>query len=154
MPDAGQSEILIRPMVQGDLEAVVVIEQQVQPRPWTLALFADCLRPSCDCDVALVGERIAGFQIVSHVLDESHLLNVAVDPRWQGQGIGTLLLESGIARARAQRRSVIYLEVRMSNDAARRLYHRLGFVEAGYRRGYYQGPDGAEDACLMTLTLV
>ncbi len=153
MPDPGLLNLSIRPMAYSDLAAVVPIEQQVQPKPWTLSLFADCLRPSCDCEVALCGETVVGFQILSHVLDEVHLLNIAVHPHWQSRGIGAGLLKSAIARARALDRSVIYLEVRMSNHSARQLYERLGFVEVGYRRGYYQGPDGAEDACLMTLTL-
>ena len=76
-----------------DLAAVCAIEQQVQYAPWSEKLFADGLQRH-RCIVAINQQhQIVGFSIVQFIVDEAHLLNIAVEPSQQKQGIGKLLLD-------------------------------------------------------------
>jgi ribosomal-protein-alanine N-acetyltransferase len=92
--------------------------------------------------------------ILSSVLDERHLLNVAVAPARQRRGLALWMLEDELDEARTASMSVMYLEVRAGNDGAQSLYRRLGFVENGRRKGYYRAGTGREDAVLMMLELL
>ena len=94
---------------------------------------------------------IVGFVVAHQVADEWEIENLVVALRERRRGIGTALLARTIATARAGSARRMLLEVRESNDAARTMYRRLGFVESGRRPGYYSGP--AENAVLLTLTL-
>ena len=84
-----------------------------------------------------------------HTGEEAHVTTIAVHPEWRRRGRGewTLLHLLGVARGRGA--EMVTLEVRESNDAAIRLYEKLGFEQVGRRRGYYIG--AKEDALLMTL---
>lgn len=87
---------------------------------------------------------VAGFIAGQRVLDELHVLWLAVAPAWRRRGVAGALLAAALGDPPA--RSVL-LEVRASNEDARHFYRALGFDEVGRRRGYY--PDG-EDALLLT----
>ena len=76
---------------------------------------------------------------------------MAVRPRCRGRGVALAVLTELIRRVRQQDGVFLTLEVRESNLPARRLYEKLGFSEAGRRRGFYTDPK--EDALLLTLTL-
>jgi len=92
-------------------------------------------------------QEVVGFCSFWRVLDELHINNLAVAPPSRGVGVGTALLRAVLsqgARLGARRAT---LEVRRSNDAARRLYERLGFSVAGVRRAYYTSP--VEDALVL-----
>ena len=82
-------------------------------------------------------------------VDEIHLLNIAVARAQQGQGIARALLGLLYERCLARQASLLWLEVRPSNERACALYTREGFVEVGRRKGYYPAPDGREDALVM-----
>ncbi|MCH8543340.1 MAG: ribosomal protein S18-alanine N-acetyltransferase [Alcanivorax sp.] len=143
-----------RPMVAEDIAALLPIENAGQPTPWTAQVFADCLRPGYCCYVVVAGadseaETPVAFQVLSHVLDEAHLLNIGVHPDWQRRGIAATLLQHTMAHLAEARISMLYLEVRESNQAGRKLYRRLDFVLTGRRKDYYNRPGGREDALLM-----
>ena len=95
-----------------------------------------------------VEEEIVGFEGTMYVVDEAHIVSVGVRSRYRGRGIGELLLIAAIEQATARHTRVATLEVRPSNEAARNLYLKHGFVECGVRRGYYA--DNREDAIIMT----
>jgi len=80
--------------------------------------------------------------------DEAHISTIAVDPRYQRQGIGQLLLMTAIEQAVELRASIVSLEVRVSNLAAQDLYHKYGFRAVGLRARYYS--DNRENALIMT----
>lgn len=143
----------LRPMRGDDLDVVVEIENATQPSPWAKTVFNDCLRGGYDCQVIERDRIVIGFQIVSRVLDESHLLNIAVAPAFQRRGIAWAVLRELEQQCREKSSSVIYLEVRESNAAARVLYERLGYLETGLRKAYYRTPGGRENAVLMMLEL-
>ena len=101
--------------------------------------------------VAEEGGKAVGYVGMMHVLDEGHVTILAVSPLCRRRGLGTKLMEALIERARELKLSFVTLEVRVSNTVARSLYGKLGFVDVGRRKKYYQYP--TEDAILMTLYL-
>jgi ribosomal-protein-alanine N-acetyltransferase len=84
---------------------------------------------------------------------EAHLLNLSVATAWQRRGLGRMLLEHFVHVARSSDAAKLFLEVRPSNSAARRLYVEFGFREITVRRGYYPLGRGREDAILMGIAL-
>ncbi|KAF0804102.1 ribosomal-protein-alanine N-acetyltransferase [Alcanivorax xiamenensis] len=146
-------DVRLRTMTSADLDRVLVVEQACQLTPWSMTNFRSCLSSGYRCKVATREGEIAGFMVLSAVLDEAHLLNIAVAPAWQRRGIARWMLEQAIARAVDEDMSVMYLEVRAGNQGARKLYEQLGFEVCGRRPNYYRTTDGHEDAVLMTLML-
>jgi ribosomal-protein-alanine N-acetyltransferase len=112
--------------------------------------------PAATSLVAVAGDpKVAiGFVIGQLVADEAEILSIGVAPPWQRVGLGTQLLE-GLARAaRRGEAKRIFLEVAEDNTAAAALYKKLGFVEAGRRKRYYERAGGeAVDALMLVLTL-
>ncbi|EEP92756.1 Ribosomal-protein-alanine acetyltransferase [Yersinia kristensenii ATCC 33638] len=96
---------------------------------------------------------MAGFAITQIVLDEATLFNIAIDPQYQRQGCGRLLLEHVIAQLETRNIVTLWLEVRASNSRAIALYESLGFNEVSVRRNYYPSADGREDAIMMALPM-
>ena len=86
--------------------------------------------------------RVVGWLEECRVASELYVLGVGVDPAWRRRGVATALVRACLVRA-----SVVHLEVRASNAAARRLYAGLGFDEVGLRARYYADGD---DAVLLT----
>lgn len=141
-------------MRQEDLSQVITIEEKVYPFPWTLGIFQDCLRVGYCCWVLVSERQVIGYGVMSVVIDESHILNLCIHPRCQGAGLGRRLLLRLLKIARQHGAETTFLEVRISNRAALRLYESLGFVEVGRRRGYYPAlEEGREDALVMSLEL-
>jgi ribosomal-protein-alanine N-acetyltransferase len=83
--------------------------------------------------------------------EEAHIVTIAVDPAWRGHRLGKWLLLTLMAEARERGAQMVTLEVRPSNQSARALYERVGFVQTGYRKRYY--PNG-EDALILELSEV
>ncbi len=139
-------------MTTADLDAVVANEVRSYAYPWTRGVFADCLRSDYECWV-LESPRdgLIAHGVLSHGLDEAHLLNICVRRDRQGQGHGRQLALHMLDRARARRADVVYLEVRPSNRVAIALYASLGFTEIGRRPGYYPTDQGYEDARVLAL---
>jgi ribosomal-protein-alanine N-acetyltransferase len=142
-----------------DLDAVLRIEDESFTNPWTREMYAAEFAHSdvAHVDVALdsagapADAVIIGFCSYWNVVDEVHLNNVAVTPRYRHRGVATALLRHVIAQARTHRCRRILLEVRRSNAVARRLYEHLGFQSTGVRPAYYTQP--TEDALVLTLEL-
>jgi ribosomal-protein-alanine N-acetyltransferase len=145
--------INLRPMTTADVNTVMQIETSVYPFPWTKAIFADCLRVGYDCWVATDKQKIIGHGVISIGAGESHVLNIAVTPEYQGQGIGRQLLTHLMNTARIKSAEMMLLEVRPSNKAAIHIYESIGFNEIGCRKAYYPAPDGREDALLFACQL-
>jgi ribosomal-protein-alanine N-acetyltransferase len=143
----------LRPMTEGDLEAVAQMESRSYAFPWTQDIFRDCLRVGYCCRVCMLGQRLIGYAIMSVAVGESHLLNICVDPEFQGQRLGRRILERMLNLAKQRGADTAFLEVRPSNRAAVALYHSLGFNEIGLRRGYYPAAQGREDALVLACAL-
>jgi ribosomal-protein-alanine N-acetyltransferase len=144
------SDIDSRRLTYADLPQVIAIERRAFPAPWSLAMFVlELSKPSGVCLAALRGKRIVGYLVCSRYDTVWHVMNVAVDPDLQGEGIGSALLAKLIEEV-GDERARFTLEVRRSNAHAIRVYERFGFRAAGLRRRYYQ--DNGEDALIMWRT--
>ena len=141
--------IRIEPMRRRHLRGVLRIEQESNPRPWSLSLFLSELRYT-DSRVYLVarsGLDIVGYAGLMLVAGDGHVTNVGVAPEHRRQGIATRLMLVLARRAIAEGAEALTLEVRVSNTAAQDLYRHFGFSPAGVRKNYYS--DSNEDALIM-----
>lgn len=148
-PAAGR----LRPMRETDLDAVHALEVRAYDFPWSLGTFRDCLRANYSCWILQRDEQLIGYFLFSVAVGEAHVLNICVDPKLQGQGLGRTMMEALLKLARQHRAERIFLEVRPSNPAAIHLYESLGFNEIGRRPRYYPSRDGREDALVMAMEL-
>jgi len=133
-----------------DLEGVLEVESESFTNPWTREMYSWELQNRSVCHIMLVRTadcRVAGFCAFWLVFDEVHINNVAMRPGFRAQGIGTTLLRRVLEEAQRLGARRATLEVRASNERARRLYERLGFYVAGVRRHYYTNP--VEDALIL-----
>jgi len=143
----------IRLMTDFDLQPVMVIENEAYNFPWTIGIMSDCLKSDYHCYVYEVDCEVRGYIIFSTVLDEMHLLNICIDPVYQNKGYGRQFINWLINFARDKNCKTLYLEVRISNQAAIHLYQNLGFNEIGLRPDYYPAKNGKEDAQLFACEL-
>jgi ribosomal-protein-alanine N-acetyltransferase len=145
--------VQIRNGTNADLERIFAIEKACFEQPWSLTSFKRELSLPFSRIAVAVGptEAIEGYLCRWMVVDELHVLNIAVHPDFRRHGVGARLLEDSISEAKAKNIEIATLEVRRSNVAARRLYRKFGFEERRLRRNYY-GP--GEDAFIMELRLV
>jgi ribosomal-protein-alanine N-acetyltransferase len=112
--------------------------------------------PAATSLIAVAGspKTIIGFVIGQLVADEAEILSIGVAPNWQRAGLATGLLEGLVRAARRGDAKRIFLEVAEDNAAALALYRKLGFVENGRRKRYYQRSSGEPvDALMLVLTL-
>ncbi len=144
-----------RRMTVADVEPVAAIEAAAYAHPWSRGNFVDSLAAGYLAEVlASPRDGLLGYFVAMPVVDELHLLNLTVAPAWQGRGLGRALLDAVEAHGRALGLVALWLEVRQSNERARGLYRRRGFVEVGRRPGYYPAALGRrEDAIVMRCLL-
>ncbi|HEX4866964.1 MAG TPA: ribosomal protein S18-alanine N-acetyltransferase [Acidimicrobiales bacterium] len=142
-------DVVISPMRRRDIRAVLRIEEQVYPRPWSMGLFMSELAygPSRVYVVARVGATIVGYGGLMLVAEDGHITTLAVAPAWHRHKIGTRLLHTLSVAAIARGAEHLTLEVRVGNEPAQRLYQAFGFAPAGIRKGYYVETN--EDALIM-----
>lgn len=146
------NRVYVRKMLESDLDCAVYIESTANKSAWNRQLFLESLSEH-DCYIAQSEQEIIGFAVFSHVLDESCLLNIAVDSRHLRKGVATQLLNHCLVLCSTKGSSSCYLEVRVSNHAAIALYKTLGFIQSGLRKNYYPCITGREDALIMTVLL-
>lgn len=135
------------------IDDIAELEKQCFSIPWTSEQLASQLTDNMHiCLAAVDGEgRTVGYVGLMYVLDEGYISNVAVAPAHRREGIGGMLLDTLRERAMEKGLAFLTLEVRQTNEPAKSLYKKHGYVEVGLRKGYYAKP--TEDAILMTLFL-
>lgn len=148
-----QPHIHRRAMTARDGHAVQAIEASAYSFPWTRGNFIDSLAAGYHAEVLECDAAVVGYFVAMAGVDELHLLNVTVAPAHQRQGFGSLLLDVVSQLGRGLGLQRLLLEVRHSNQLARALYERRGFVAVGLRRNYYPAAQGREDAVVMSLQL-
>ncbi len=141
--------MILRDMLEADLEAVLRIEREVHGHPWTLGNFSDALRSGYQCKVLESADGMLGYAVLMLAVDEAELLDIAIAAQQQRRGWGRRLLDEMLALARRRGMSNMVLEVRASNASAIALYRSAGFTDIGLRRDYYPAANGREDAILM-----
>ena len=144
------SEITEGLMTVEDVEAVHAIETACFSAPWSKASFyREVTENECARYIVLREDGVAiAYAGVWFVLDEGHITNIAVRPDRRGMGYGERVTRALIQLAADSGMNWMTLEVRRSNKAAQNLYHKLGFIDVGYRKRYY---DNTEDALIMAL---
>ena len=146
--------LLIRPAGLADVTAILSIEQASFPTPWSRWSFLGELAHR-NSHTLVAGPsspspwQTWGYLIFWVVIDEMHILNLAVHPDHRRRSIAQQLLAEGLAQARTLGAELAWLEVRPSNLAALALYKSFGFKTVGRRPRYYD--DTQEDALLLTL---
>ena len=141
------------PMTEARLDAVVAIEQRAYEHPWTRGNFADSLRSGYQAQLLCAGDVVLGYFVAMRGVDEVHLLNITVDPQFQGHGWGRVMLDGLALWSRSVGAEWLWLEVRTSNLRAQRIYGRYGFRRVGERKHYYPARQGREDAIVMSCKL-
>lgn len=138
----------IVPMTEQDLGDVMAVERTSFHAPWTREMFEKELANRSSRPLVFKKEgKPVGYMVFWLVMDEAHLMTVAVHPAHRSRGIGRAMLEYLESQCRAQRLQTIVLEVARGNAAARHLYRTFGFQSVGFRRNYY--PGSGEDAVVM-----
>ena len=133
-----------------DLPAVMEIDRQSLPRPWSKAVWREELNSPLGQYLVLVeDDTVSGYIGVKRIADEIHVMTLAVRPERRRRGFARALLRAALADPTSAGARRVYLEVRPSNLGTRALYSSLGFIRTGVRPGYY----GDEDALLLTLEL-
>ena len=141
----------IRLMTVKDVDQVCAIEDATFATPWSRASIEREVTDNPCARYLLVtkGEEVLGYAGMWLVLDEAHITNVAIRADQRGKGLGEKLMRALVQLAADSGMNWMTLEVRASNAAAQRLYKKLGFINVGRRKGYYE--DNREDAILMAL---
>ena len=152
-PVAYGMSIDVHPATIDDVDAIVAIEKAAFSDPWSENAFHEALaHPAVFFACARRGGGdVAGYVVAWFAADEGEIANLAVSPDAWGFGVGRALLSAALDVALARGASAVYLEVRDSNDRARRLYRASGFEEVGRRRRYYRRP--VEDAIVLRRTM-
>lgn len=138
-------------MTGNDIEAVAALESLCFDDPWSASLFADELNNEKAHYFVMREEKtVIGYGGFWKILDEGHIMNIAIHPEVRNRGLGSSLLSQMLSCPEAEDIALWFLEVRVSNKKAIGLYEKFGFSGYHVRKGYYQ--NNGEDALLMMKT--
>lgn len=154
-PDAkAPIEVRFEAMTEPRMDAVLAVEQRAYAHPWNRTNFLDALQSGYQAQLLLAEETLLGYFVAMLGVDEVHLLNITVAPEYQGQGWSRVMLDALTLWARGQSAQWLWLEVRVGNLRAMRVYEAHGYRRVGQRKGYYPAGNGQrEDAVVMGLRL-
>lgn len=142
------NEVSTRVMREEDVLQILEIEGKAFSTPWSeTAFIAEIHKPYAFNRVLMIGSRIAGYLCANLILNEGHILNLAVRSEFRRRGVASWLMRETCTELKKKGCRVLYLEVRSSNAPAKKFYEKLGFKVAGLRKHYYVNP--IEDAALM-----
>lgn len=135
------NNLTFEPMHKDDLQQVLAIENQCFEDPWSATYFRLSLKRPRSYEYFYVAKReqtVVGY-IIFYILheEEAQILNIAVLPACQRQGIGKYLLASALEMIHADAEREVFLEVAVSNLPAQYLYRQFGFRICGIRKNYY-----------------
>jgi ribosomal-protein-alanine N-acetyltransferase len=143
----------LRPLTPADLPVLVRMEGELfGAGAWSPeSLAQEIVGPGRWYLGAEVDGRLVGYAGLWFDGFDAQVMTIGTDAPYQGRGLGRLMLDALVERARELGAAVLLLEVRVDNEPALRLYRHTGFEQLGLRRGYYQ-PENA-DAWTMRLDL-
>ena len=149
-PD-GTLEVRFEPMLEAALDAVVALERQAHAHPWQRSHFSDSLRSGYQAQLLMAGDTLLGYFVAMQGFEEVHLLNITVAPAYQGQGWARVMLDALALWVRGLGVEWLWLEARVGNARAIRVYEAHGFRLVGRRKQYYPASHGQrEDALVMS----
>lgn len=130
------------------VEQVAELEKISFNDPWSINSIASELEnPLAYWLVAVTDEQVMGYVGSQTVMGETDMMNIAVHPDFRRQGVAEALVCTLVDDLKEQSSRCLTLEVRASNDPAKRLYEKLGFLMIGKRPKYYRNP--REDALIL-----
>lgn len=142
----------LRLMTPDDVPEVMSVERASYSAGWPATAFERELTQNAMARYLVLrsslGGPVVGFGGLWLMVDEAHIVTVAIVPSERRQGLGAIIVYGLVSLAIAQQMALATLEVRVSNEAARALYAKYGFYEVGLRKRYYS--DNHEDAVIMT----
>lgn len=156
------SSVVIRPAMERDLEGIVSLNRASLPENYLPEFFENLLRVygeyflAAEIEGRLVGYVMCRIELGMHqngsfgIIKKGHIVSLAVDKGQRRQGIGRALVEEVMRRMKAAGLKECFLEVRVTNEPAIRLYEKLGFRAHRRVTGYYS--DGT-DGFIMSITL-
>lgn len=151
---AQQTSLRLEPLLAPWLDQVLPIEIQSYDHPWTREHFLDALSCGYQAQMLVSEGHVLGYFVAMQGVGEAHLLNITVAPAHQGQGYARYLLELLTHWARCLQAQRVWLEVRVSNARAIRLYEAFGYQRVNVRKDYYPAfGQQREDALVMYLPL-
>lgn len=139
-------------MTEQDLDDLLVIEQYSFPTPWKRQMYESDIDANRHARFFVIERKddreLVGYIGTWFIYDEAHIGTIATKQEYRGRRIAEQLIAYTAFQGIQEGVDYIVLEVRVSNDAAIRLYERMGFSQVGLRKRYYT--DTQEDALLMT----
>ena len=142
------------PLTPARLDAVLRVEQQTHDHPWSRSNFVDALKSGYQAQLLLADDTLLGYFVAMKGVDEVHLLNITVTPGYQRQGWARVMLDALMIWAKGQGADWLWLEVRVGNLRAIKVYQSQGYRRVGERKNYYPAFQGQrEDALVMRLRL-
>ena len=140
--------MIIEKMTSEHVSQIAQLEKNCFHDPWSERSIASELGNDLSLwMVALEGDRVVGYVGSQTVLGWTDMMNIAVHPDCRRKGIGEALVDALETRLKENGSTCLTLEVRASNEPAKALYSKLGFLEVGRRKNYYRNP--REDALIM-----
>ncbi len=155
MRDTGSTvEVQFEPLLAERIDDVVQLEQRAYAHPWNRTNFLDALQSGYQAQMLVAENALLGYFVAMQGVEEVHLLNITVAPEYQRQGWSRVMLDALTLWARGQAAQRLWLEVRVGNTRAMRVYEAHGFARVGLRKDYYPAGHGLrEDAVVMGLKL-
>lgn len=151
-------EILIRSVNRNDIKAVAELEKLCFSVPMNESNLTSFLLGENGCGFVLYDTETydkkgipCAYGGMICVLDEAQILNIATHPDFRRKGYGKKITERLVSEANSRGIVSMTLEVRRSNEAARKLYESLGFYEVGILKNYYKYP--TEDGLILKLDI-
>lgn len=139
----------IEKMTAEQLEEIAQLEKNCFVHPWSRqSLESELANENSLFLTAIDDNKVVGYIGMNVVVDEGYIFNVAVDENYRKRGIGSALIGELVTFCKKNNLCFLTLEVRESNENARSLYSKFGFIKVGERKNYYKEP--VEDAVLMT----
>jgi ribosomal-protein-alanine N-acetyltransferase len=162
-----EAQARFEPLLANRLDEVLRVEQRAYAHPWSHTNFLDALHSGYQAQMLVASPdalstdfragatpTLLGYFVAMKGVDEVHLLNITVAPEFQGQGWSRLLLEALAIWARGDGAEWLWLEVRVGNARAIKVYEAHGYRRVGLRKAYYPAGLGQrEDAIVMSLRL-
>ncbi len=145
--------ITFRLMKEQDIDDVLKVEHESFSVPWSREAFYNEITKNQFAAYIVIEEngQVIGYSGTWVVTDEAHVTNVAILPQYRGRKLGEAMMKKLMEIASELGAKTMTLEVRVSNEVARKLYRKLGFQDGGIRKNYYT--DNQEDALIMWVNL-